>query len=805
MKKTVSINLNGQIFNVEENGYEILKNYLVSITKYFSNYAGSKEILADIEGRIAEKFYENMVKGGTQVITKNNVESLIASMGTTADFEAVREENDLIEKEEIEVKQNEIAKSFETKTANEQLSSESSIKKLYRDGKQKSIAGVASGMAHYFKIDVIWVRLAFICAVLLVPIWANFNLEFLSGISIILYMACWVAFPIKNDFEENTNIIKLYRDPKNKVMAGVASGISNYLNIDISLVRLGFILTTFLFGIGILLYLAFWVVTPFANSITQKMQMKGEAITINNIEKAVAASSQVKENDESALSKLLLFPFRAIGAVINAILPIFKSFGSIIRVIFGITITFISIISQFSIVASLVALLGVFGYSNIHLGDLPVQNLMDEFPKNGIFMAFFVLIIPFFALGYLGFSIIMNKNYFNKNGVITLGAIWLISTFALGSTVGNLVRNFRAEESITTEQILPISKGNLTIMRDDEEKRHNNFKNINIRFVPSADNVFRIVKKVTCNGSTEKEALENANKLSFKTSFKNDSILFIPRTIILAENERFRNQHVEIFIQIPKGRIINIEENMRFDNNMNDIFEDGEILKNENFVDKEFYRYKMGEEGLENVNDKYKAELDNNTGSFSQNVPVDMFNSINVNGEEAEVTVNYGEEQKIEIFADSKNTLADLKSNIEVEDNNLKIENYNNGKPKIIITTPFLRNIKLGGSIKIIVDSKGNKFKELNVNLEGDTELVWTGNIEKLNLNTNENSIFVMENSIIEKLNLETWQQSSVKIKQANKANILMHNSSKVEFLNKPQSINSKKESEEAQLIIPEK
>lgn len=804
MKKTVSINLNGQIFNVEENGYEILKNYLVSITKYFSNYAGSKDILADIEGRIAEKFYENMVKGGTQAISKDNVETLIASMGTTADFEAVREENDLIEKEEIEIEQDETAKSFETKIPVEQPFSESFVKKLYRDGKQKSIAGVASGLAHYFKIDFIWVRLAFICSVLLVPVWANLNLEFLGGISIILYVACWIAFPIKNDFEENTNIVKLYRDPKNKVMAGVASGISNYLNIDISLVRLGFILTTFLFGIGIILYLAFWVVTPFANSITQKMQMKGEAITINNIEKAVAASSKNTMNDESTLSKLLLFPFRVIGAVINAILPIFKSFGAVLRVIFGGTLTFTSIVAMFSIVVSLVALLGVFGYSNVQLGDLPVQNIMDEFPKNGIFMAFFVVIIPFLALGYLGFSIIMNKNYFNKNGVITLGAIWLISTFALGSTLGKFVRNFRTEQSITTEQVLPINNGNLTIMKDDERTRHNNFNNINIRFVPSADNVFRIVKKVTCNGSTEKEAKENANKLSFITSVKKDSILIIPRTIILAENERFRNQHVEIFIQIPKGRIVNIEENMRFNNNMNDIFEDGEIFKNESFIDQEFYKYKMGNEGLENVNDKYKAEMDKNSGSFSQFVPVEMFNSIATLGE-AEVTVNYGEEQKIEIFADSKNALADLKANIEVQDNNLTIENYNNGKAKILITTPFLRNVKLDNSIKMTVDSKGGRYKELNINLEGDTELVWTGNIEKLNLKTGENSIFVLENSIIEKLNLETWQQSSVKIKQAKKANILMHGRSKVEFLDKPHAINSKKENKEAQLIIPEK
>ena len=56
MKKTVSINIGGIIFHIEEDGYDKLKNYLDSVNKYFSTFEDSGEIIADIESRIAEIF-----------------------------------------------------------------------------------------------------------------------------------------------------------------------------------------------------------------------------------------------------------------------------------------------------------------------------------------------------------------------------------------------------------------------------------------------------------------------------------------------------------------------------------------------------------------------------------------------------------------------------------------------------------------------------------------------------------------------------------------------------------------------------
>src|SRR5690606_15574946 len=85
MKKNISINLLGMIFHIEEDGYEVLRNYLDSIKIYFSGYAGHQEIVADIESRMAEIFFANL-SPAKQVITLEDVQALIKKMGNVNDF-----------------------------------------------------------------------------------------------------------------------------------------------------------------------------------------------------------------------------------------------------------------------------------------------------------------------------------------------------------------------------------------------------------------------------------------------------------------------------------------------------------------------------------------------------------------------------------------------------------------------------------------------------------------------------------------------------------------------------------------------
>ena len=115
MKKNISINISGIIFHIEEDGYEKLKNYLESINKYFSSFDDSGEIIADIESRIAEIFLSKLNEG-KQVITAEDVESLVATMGSIKDFQAVEEEAESLDTEEETVYEAEGAKETKKET-----------------------------------------------------------------------------------------------------------------------------------------------------------------------------------------------------------------------------------------------------------------------------------------------------------------------------------------------------------------------------------------------------------------------------------------------------------------------------------------------------------------------------------------------------------------------------------------------------------------------------------------------------------------------------------------------------------------
>src|SRR5206468_3448432 len=93
MNKTIIININGIVFHIEEDAYEILKNYMTDVKRHFSNSADSLEITTDIENRIAEMFSEILQRENKQVIVEHDVAGVVEQMGTVADFEIADEDN----------------------------------------------------------------------------------------------------------------------------------------------------------------------------------------------------------------------------------------------------------------------------------------------------------------------------------------------------------------------------------------------------------------------------------------------------------------------------------------------------------------------------------------------------------------------------------------------------------------------------------------------------------------------------------------------------------------------------------------
>lgn len=160
MKKTHSANIGGTVFQVEEDAYEKLQAYLQSIEAHFRSYPDVADIVADIEGRIAEQLVQR--EFASQVVRLSDVERVIASMGRTEQF---------------------AEGSAETTPASEQAFPTEG-RKLFRDPDHKVIAGVAAGLAAYLGLPVLLVRIAFIV------------LLFFFGTALVAYLLLWALAPV---------------------------------------------------------------------------------------------------------------------------------------------------------------------------------------------------------------------------------------------------------------------------------------------------------------------------------------------------------------------------------------------------------------------------------------------------------------------------------------------------------------------------------------------------------------------------------------------------------------------------------
>src|SRR5690606_32751286 len=116
---------------------------------------------------------------------------------------------------------------------------------------------------------------------------------------------------------EDKNIKKLFRNPDDRVIGGVSSGLAAYFDIDVLWVRLAFVGLVFAGGSGFVIYLILWIITPVAKSITERIEMKGGAITLSNIESTIQENLHSDlQKEESSGRKIALAPFRFLGNII---------------------------------------------------------------------------------------------------------------------------------------------------------------------------------------------------------------------------------------------------------------------------------------------------------------------------------------------------------------------------------------------------------------------------------------------------------------------------------------------------------
>lgn len=645
MKKVININFQGRVVPIEESAHDILKQYIESLTRFFAGEEGKDEIINDIEGRIAELFGDKLKKGST-CITEDDVNAIIASMGRPEDFEG----------EETNVKSQ---LGGEQKTyANAPKDEFVPRGRLYRNDTDKILGGVCGGIAAYLRIDPSLVRI--ILALLI----------FLGGSGFLLYILLWIILPSKK-LEKTVNVKRLYRNPDEKVIAGVASGLAAYFNIAVWIPRLIFALPlvsaiiTSIFrsafwwdfdpfpqvlfgsfsGTLFIIYVVLWVVIPEAFSASEKLEMRGEKVDLNSIkntiqedlegfkEKAEKYGKEIGEkakdwgNNISSNVSQASTKFAAEASTVTRSSG--RRIGSAIGILFKAFFLLIAGIIAFALLISLFALMFA-GVGVFPLKDYFLEGFWQNAYAWGTLL--FFLGVPVIGMVIWIARRVMGVKTGNKYLGWTFGGLWTIGWICGVLLISSITSNFRAlarerkevtiAQPVTGKVIVKVAESPVKVygrwfnmdgvLSYTEDSLYLN--NVRFRIRKSDDANYRMNTTVFSNGTDEAIAMKNVKSIRYNIS-QQDSLLVLDRGFALQRGTKFRNQGIVVTLQVPVGKKILIDRSVARRLHWFHINFDSEDWDNEwdnDWNNHESWssnvEYIMTEKGLERTNKKSDEE-----------------------------------------------------------------------------------------------------------------------------------------------------------------------------------------------------
>lgn len=757
MEKNISINISGIIFNIEEDGYDRLKHYLDEIKRYFATYDDTGEIAADIENRVAEIFLSKL-NPHKQVITARDVDSLIAQMGNVQDFEAIQDPEDVDAESKHEsspyTASAENASSgtragTDTGTGTGQAQShtatETATQRLYRDGNRKIIAGVASGIAHHFRIDAFWVRLIFL--IILLDLFFTFSL---SSVLLIGYIVLWIMVPERYDLTEDKKIKKMFRNPDDKVIGGVASGLAAYFGVDPSLIRILFVVFLFVGGSSLLAYLILWVITPEANTLTDRMQMQGEPVTLSNIEHNIKKNLNFKEGEETALVKALLLPFRLISAVFSgagrSLNPLIRFLGEAIRIFAGIAL----ILLGFSFLLSLIVAFSFAGgflpeiYLDLFHLQLPALLAQRTVPTILLVSGFIALSIPALLTILLGVAVIAKRWMLNTTASWMLFALWIISLIALAISAPRFVLDYRVRDYYETANTFAADTSQ-TLFLASKKSNSIDYDDVNLTIKASPEPQMRLEQRFFARGRNPEAATAMASQSRYEVLQQGDTLL-LSQHLQLPEDVPYRGQKMEATLFMPIG------QKFRMDYSMHKIlsytltphgYSSRDLRNAPVFVfndNSELNCLECPERTSNNSSGTAFQEDHDEIGDFSREIEAEDFQQVTVGGH-YEVVLRQEDEYSIRLQGeeDAVNTVEFDQQGQRISfKNSLAFFNPDHGKVRIYISMPDLNSLSLSGSSKAQLE--GWSASSIAFDLSGASNCTFNGEADEVTIDQSGSS-----------------------------------------------------------------
>ncbi|MCT4665704.1 MAG: PspC domain-containing protein [Flavobacteriales bacterium] len=389
--------------------------------------------------------------------------------------------------------------------------------------------------------------------------------------------------------EERSYKKKLFRDSEEQMIAGVASGLSYYLGIEVTITRLLFIFLNFIsFGTPIIVYFILWIIVPEAVTSSDKLRMRGKPVNVSNIEKTVQDGIKKFNNEANKLGdKVRNADYESFGNnVKNSTSKAVNKGGSlllgIIKVFLAIIGMIFIILASIAIVTSLIIFIfgGIFNMiDSFFFAEFDYNNTWG-LPNWILLLGIFVLvIIPLILMLFAGIKMTF-WNYKTKMSpwVIGLTTFWVIIGISSIFLLIQKEQTAQVETTIKEKHLIEQKLDDLlfiTIKNDslivDYQNSTNDLlgmendmivKNIPLSISSSNDSIAFYEIKYLAKANNLSNAKKFANNIKLDYSIV-DNTLFLSPYYYFPKSDKNRKQNIEFKIYLPNDKKVHFDESLK--------------------------------------------------------------------------------------------------------------------------------------------------------------------------------------------------------------------------------------------------
>ena len=387
-------------------------------------------------------------------------------------------------------------------------------------------------------------------------------------------------------YSDSKSTKKLYRDEENAAIGGVLAGLGHYFGIDKAWLRVFLLIMAFAWGTGFVAYIILWIAMPAAKTTSEKLEMRGEPVTISNIEK------KVREEIEMLSEKFKSTDFDGVKKGIksngNKLKESFEEILSSIIKLLAKVVGGLMIVTGLAVIV--VFLIGVLAFGTTNFPDFPFHSFIElgnftDYPIWFFGLLFYLAVsIPSVFVILLGIKIVApNSNSIGSIAKYVLLAIWIIAIGILKSIGVKQASEYAYDGRVYEKQTINLNLKDTLFIKfksnDYYSKDSNDYTEFNVTkdslnqdVVYSNSISFEIEKtdallpyiKINkeAKGNSFESAKNRAEKIKYGYTIIGNQLL-LDNYLITELKDKYRDQKVEIKLYLPKGTLFKVNSGVK--------------------------------------------------------------------------------------------------------------------------------------------------------------------------------------------------------------------------------------------------